>query len=64
VEDESENILPSVAILGVLSGLGELTIPKECYNKFCWQGIVYYLVNVTLSSPIEAPLHIEVISFR
>ena len=30
---------------GLLFWLGELTIPKECYYKFCWQGIVGFLVN-------------------
>jgi len=43
VEDDFENILPSVAMLGVLSGLGESTLPQECYNKFCWQAIVGFL---------------------
>ena len=33
---------------GLLFWLGELTIPKECYYKFCWQGIVGFLQNVTL----------------
>jgi len=43
-----ENILPSVGMLGALSGLGESTIPKECCNKFCWQGIVGFLQYLKL----------------